>query len=80
MGLINLLRSITDETIGGAADALAQAMALVLVGVPISCSTGYGCREAPHVKKKSGRPACGRSSFTPSWWARSSPLCKTCWP
>jgi hypothetical protein len=34
-GLINLLRSITDETIGGAADALAQAMALVLVGVPI---------------------------------------------
>ena len=34
-GLINLLRSITDETIGGAADALAQALALVLVGVPI---------------------------------------------
>src|ERR1700690_2442006 len=34
-GLINLLRSITDETIGGAADALAQAMALGLVGVPI---------------------------------------------
>ena len=34
-GLINLLRSITDETLGGAADALAQALALVLVGVPI---------------------------------------------
>ena len=34
-GLINLLRSIVDETIGGAADALAQALALVLVGVPI---------------------------------------------
>jgi hypothetical protein len=34
-GLINLLRSIVDETVGGAADALAQALALVLVGVPI---------------------------------------------
>jgi hypothetical protein len=34
-GLINLLRSIVDETIGGAADALAQALALVLVGLPI---------------------------------------------
>ena len=28
-GLINLLRSIVDETVGGAADALAQALALV---------------------------------------------------
>lgn len=34
-GLINLLRSIVDQTIGGGADALAQALALVLVGVPI---------------------------------------------
>ncbi len=34
-GLINLLRSIVDETLGGAAEALASALALVLVGVPI---------------------------------------------
>jgi len=34
-GLINLLRSIVDETVGGTAEALAQALALVLVGVPI---------------------------------------------
>src|SRR5512142_2712370 len=34
-GLINLMRSIVDETIGGQADALARALALVLVGVPI---------------------------------------------
>src|SRR5512143_3071101 len=34
-GLINLLRSILDETVGGQADALAQALALILVGVPI---------------------------------------------
>lgn len=34
-GLINLLRSVVDETLGGAAEALAQALALVLVGVPI---------------------------------------------
>ena len=34
-GLIDLLRSIVDATIGGAAEALARALALVLVGVPI---------------------------------------------
>ena len=34
-GLVNLLRSIVDETISGGADALAQALALILVGVPI---------------------------------------------
>ena len=34
-GLINLLRSIVDQTIGGGAEALAQALALVVVGVPI---------------------------------------------
>jgi hypothetical protein len=34
-GLINLLRSIVDETISGGADTLAQALALILVGVPI---------------------------------------------
>lgn len=34
-GLISLLRSIVDETISGGADALAQALALILVGVPI---------------------------------------------
>jgi hypothetical protein len=34
-GLIGLLRSIVDETISGGADALAQALALILVGVPI---------------------------------------------
>jgi Domain of unknown function (DUF5671) len=34
-GLINLLRSIVDQTVGGGAIALAQALALVLVGVPI---------------------------------------------
>ncbi|HLO31686.1 MAG TPA: DUF5671 domain-containing protein [Anaerolineales bacterium] len=34
-GLVGLLRSIIDETISGGADALAQAMALILVGVPI---------------------------------------------
>lgn len=34
-GLIRLLRSIVDETISGGADALAQALALILVGVPI---------------------------------------------
>ncbi len=33
--LIDLLRSIVDATIGGAAEALARALALVLVGVPI---------------------------------------------
>jgi hypothetical protein len=34
-GLIALLRSIVDQTIGGGAEALAQALALVVVGVPI---------------------------------------------
>jgi uncharacterized protein DUF5671 len=34
-GLISLLRSMIDQTISGGADALAQALALILVGVPI---------------------------------------------
>src|SRR5258708_10651652 len=34
-GLINLLRSIADQRGGGGVDALAQAIALVVVGVPI---------------------------------------------
>jgi hypothetical protein len=34
-GLVGLLRSIVDETVSGGADALAQALALILVGVPI---------------------------------------------
>jgi len=34
-GLINLLRSIIDQTVGGGAVALAQALALILVGLPI---------------------------------------------
>ena len=34
-GLIGLLRSVIDDTISGGADALAQALALILVGVPI---------------------------------------------
>ncbi len=34
-GLVSLLRSILDQTISGGADALAQALALILVGVPI---------------------------------------------
>ena len=34
-GLISLLRSIMDDVISGGADALAQALALILVGVPI---------------------------------------------
>jgi hypothetical protein len=34
-GLINLLRSIIDQTVGGTAEALARALALTLVGLPI---------------------------------------------
>ncbi|RPJ27554.1 MAG: hypothetical protein EHM33_07610 [Chloroflexi bacterium] len=34
-GLVGLLRSVVDETISGGAEALAQALALILVGVPI---------------------------------------------
>ena len=34
-GLVGLLRSIIDQTVSGGADALAQALALILVGVPI---------------------------------------------
>jgi hypothetical protein len=34
-GLVGLLRSVVDQTISGGADALAQALALILVGVPI---------------------------------------------
>jgi len=34
-GLIGLLRSIVDQTVSGGADALARALALILVGVPI---------------------------------------------
>ena len=34
-GLVGLLRSMVDETVSGGADALAQALALILVGVPI---------------------------------------------
>jgi hypothetical protein len=34
-GLVSLLRSIVDQTISGGADTLAQALALILVGVPI---------------------------------------------
>jgi Domain of unknown function (DUF5671) len=34
-GLVSLLRSIVNQTISGGADALAQALALILVGVPI---------------------------------------------
>ena len=33
-GLVSLLRSIVDRSISGGADALAQALALILVGVP----------------------------------------------
>ena len=33
-GLVSLLRSIVDQSISGGADALAQALALILVGVP----------------------------------------------
>jgi hypothetical protein len=34
-GLVGLLRSVVDRTISGGAEALAQALALILVGVPI---------------------------------------------
>src|SRR5215207_4102776 len=34
-GLVGLLRSMVDQTVSGGADALAQALALILVGVPI---------------------------------------------
>jgi hypothetical protein len=34
-GLVGLLRSVANDTITGGADALAQALALILVGVPI---------------------------------------------
>ena len=34
-GLVGLLRSIVDDTVSGGADALAQALALILVSVPI---------------------------------------------
>ncbi len=34
-GLINLVRSIVDQTVGGQAQALARALALVVVGMPI---------------------------------------------
>src|SRR5687767_10625746 len=34
-GLVGLLRSVVDDPISGGADALAQALALILVGVPI---------------------------------------------
>jgi hypothetical protein len=34
-GVISLLRGIVDQTVSGGADALAQALALILVGVPI---------------------------------------------
>jgi hypothetical protein len=34
-GLVGLLRSIVNRTISGGADALAQALALILVGMPI---------------------------------------------
>ena len=34
-GLVGLLRSIVDQTVSGGGDALAQALALILVGVPI---------------------------------------------
>ena len=34
-GLVSLLRSIVDKTVSGGADTLAQALALILVGVPI---------------------------------------------
>ncbi len=34
-GLVSLLRSIIDKTVSGGADTLAQALALILVGVPI---------------------------------------------
>jgi hypothetical protein len=34
-GLVSLLRSMVNDTISGGADALAQALALILVGVPI---------------------------------------------
>ena len=34
-GLVGLLRSMVDDTLTGGADALAQALALILVGVPI---------------------------------------------
>src|SRR5512134_1767493 len=34
-GMVGLLRSIADQTVSGGAQALAQALALILVGVPI---------------------------------------------
>jgi hypothetical protein len=34
-GLVGLLRSIVDDTVSGGADALARALALILVGMPI---------------------------------------------
>src|SRR5919201_4089794 len=34
-GLVGLLRSVVNDTISGGAEALARALALILVGVPI---------------------------------------------
>jgi hypothetical protein len=45
-GLVGLLRSIAEDTISGGADALAQALALILVGVPIFLFHGVWVQRA----------------------------------
>ena len=45
-GLVGLLRSIVNDSISGGADALAQALALILVGVPIFLVHWLWCQRA----------------------------------
>jgi hypothetical protein len=71
-GLIGLLRSMVDDVISGRAEALAQALALILVGVPIFLSTGCGpSAPRPVMRKKDCQHSC-HLSYTQSCLPHSS--------
>jgi hypothetical protein len=61
-GLVGLLRSIVDDTVSGGADALAQALALILVGVPIFLSHWLWAQRAS-ARDEEERTASLRAAF-----------------
>ncbi len=61
-GLVGLLRSIVDNTVSGGADALAQALALILVGVPIFLIHWLWCQRAA-AKEEEEKTATLRAVF-----------------
>ena len=64
-GLINLLRSIIDQTVGGGAEALAQrTRAHPRRLANFSLSLAVGTTRSHHAMRKKKHPACAQYFFT----------------